>query len=372
MGKWRPYRVGQYRLGQLKGQAVAVWRDEAGRHRIRLDATTEEAGRAALDRYSRRRTVLAARESRTVGELYALYMADRELDGKRMPAFRDNWKALASHFAALTPEQVTADECRTYARNRLRTVSPGTVWSELTRLRSCINWSIKRRLLPVDQGGYVWVPTKPPPKDRVLTVDEARALIDGAVMPHVSLFLWLALLTGARSGALLELTWSRVDFGSGTIDLVNPEPINPLLKTARKSRAVVTMTPELRYHLLEAKAGALSDHVIEWNAAPVASIRKGFAEACKRAGLAGITPHTLRHTHATMALEAGVEIERISRQLGHRDSATTRLLYLHPSADFSAPAATAVNKVLRGTAGPVLSSEPAKTATVATLRTKKT
>ena len=340
MGKWRRYQVGQYRLGQLKGRAVAVWRDEAGKHRIRLDATTEAAARAALDRYARRRTVLEAEQSKTVGDLFALYMKDRETDGKLMPAFRDNWKALQPHFGDMAPEHVTADECRSYARQRLATVSPGTVWTELTRLRSCLNWAIKRRV--IQPSGYVWVPQKPAAKNRVLSVDEAWALIDGATMPHVKLFVWLALLTGARSGAILSLTWDRVDFDAGTIDFQQMEPENPLQKRARKAAAKVAMTPELRLHLLEAKAGALTGHVIEWDAAPVQSIRKGFSEACRRAELTDVVPHTLRHTHATLALEGGVEVERISRQLGHRDSATTRGIYLHPSADYSAPSAQAV------------------------------
>lgn len=340
MGKWRRYQVGQYRLGQLNGRAVAVWRDADGKHRIRLDATTETEARTALDRYARRRTVLEARESKTIADLFALYMKDRETDGKQMPAFRDSWKALEPHFGAMEPEHVTADECRSYARQRLATVSAGTVWTELTRLRSCLNWAIKRRVIA--PAGYVWVPSKPPPKQRVLTVDEARALIDAAVMPHVKLFIWLALLTGARSGAILELEWSRVDFDAGVIRFEKPEPVNPLQKRARKNRAEVSLTPELRFLLLEAKNGALTDHVIEWDAAPVQSIRKGFSEACRRAGLTGVVPHTLRHTAATWAVESGVEIARVSRQLGHRDSRVTEGIYSHPSADFSAPAAQAV------------------------------
>ena len=340
MGKWRRYQVGQYRLGQLNGRAVAVWRDEAGKHRIRLDATAEAEARTALDRYARRRTVLEAQESKTVRQLFELYMRDRETDGKQMPAFKDNWKALQGHFGGMLPEHVNADECRSYAKSRLATVSPGTVWTELTRLRSCLNWAIKRRVIP--PSGYVWVPQKPEAKSRVLTVDEAWALIDGATMPHVKLFIWIALLTGARSGAIMALTWDRVDFGAGEIKLLKPEPVNPLQKRARKNVATVTMTPELRFLLLEAKVGALTDHVIEWDAAPVASIRKGFSEACRRAGLTDVVPHTLRHTHATIAVESGVSIERVSRQLGHRDSRVTEGIYAHPSAEFSAPSAQAV------------------------------
>ena len=49
MGKhWRPFEVDGYRLGHLKGQAVAVWRGEAGRHRERLGPAATEAEAKAL------------------------------------------------------------------------------------------------------------------------------------------------------------------------------------------------------------------------------------------------------------------------------------------------------------------------------------
>lgn len=42
-----------------------------------------------------------------------------------------------------------------------------------------------------------------------------------------------------------------------------------------------------------------------------------------------ITPHTLRHTHASLLMEQGVGIDTISRRLGHEDSKITREIYLH-------------------------------------------
>lgn len=42
-----------------------------------------------------------------------------------------------------------------------------------------------------------------------------------------------------------------------------------------------------------------------------------------------ITPHTLRHTHASLLMEQGVDIDSISRRLGHADSRITREIYLH-------------------------------------------
>lgn len=42
-----------------------------------------------------------------------------------------------------------------------------------------------------------------------------------------------------------------------------------------------------------------------------------------------ITPHTLRHTHASLLMEQGVDIDSISKRLGHNDSRVTKEIYLH-------------------------------------------
>lgn len=332
MGKrWKPYRVGIYRLGVLGDQAVATWRDAEGRHRVRLGkASSENEARRFLDTFAHQAARQVATDSgATVGGIWTAYRKDREADGKQVAAFDWNWKALRATFADLAPEYVTAELCRQYAASRLAEgVQAGTVWTELTRLRSALNWAAKRRLIGWPPP-YVWVPTKPAARERVLTDDEVDRLLAGCTMPHVRLFVTLALCTGARSSALLELTWDRVDLEAGTIDLRRPEPVNPLTKKVRKGRAVVPMNATARAVLSQAKAEALSDHVIEWNGQAIKKIRKGFEEACRRAGLEGVTPHDLRRTAATWADEAGIDPQRIARLLGHVNVASGEA-YRHP------------------------------------------
>jgi len=48
-----------------------------------------------------------------------------------------------------------------------------------------------------------------------------------------------------------------------------------------------------------------------------------------KAGIAGATMHTLRHTYATRCFEAGVDIKAISEQLGHANVKTTYNIYVH-------------------------------------------
>lgn len=348
MGKrWRKYSVGKYRLGQLHDQAVVAWSDETGKHRRRLGvAASEVAARALLDGWVRRVKLVQADAAQTVGELWKAYEADRLLDGKQPAQFRDSWRALAPRFEALPVDAITADVCRDYTRARIaQGVSQGTVWTELTKLRSCINWASKRRVIA--SAPYVWLPQKPAPKQRVLTPDEAIRLIAACGMPHVRLFVILALTTGARSGALTSLTWDRVDFEARSIDLRELIPPDPLLKRARKSRAVVPITDLALAALTESKAGALSDHVIEWDGEPVRKVRKGFMAAVCRAGLDDVTPHTLRHTAASWSYNSTASAEFTARLLGHRDPNTSRQIYAHPDVDSLRPAADVIDMKIR-------------------------
>ena len=57
-------------------------------------------------------------------------------------------------------------------------------------------------------------------------------------------------------------------------------------------------------------------------------LKQVFVSARERAGLRRITCHELRHTCFTRLREAGMELEAIQAQAGHRSIETTRL-YIH-------------------------------------------
>ena len=55
--------------------------------------------------------------------------------------------------------------------------------------------------------------------------------------------------------------------------------------------------------------------------------RRVFRPACLAAGLQGVTFHTLRRTHATMLVDAGVNPKVIQQRIGHRSIQTTLGVY---------------------------------------------
>ena len=57
--------------------------------------------------------------------------------------------------------------------------------------------------------------------------------------------------------------------------------------------------------------------------------------ACQRAGVAKLTCHQLRHTCFTRLREAGMALEAVQAQAGHRSIESTRI-YLHLSNDWLA------------------------------------
>lgn len=72
-----------------------------------------------------------------------------------------------------------------------------------------------------------------------------------------------------------------------------------------------------------------------------------FERLVKRAGLRTIRLHDLRHTHATLALKAGVPVKVVSERLGHEAPAFTLKQYAHVIPGMQAVAAAVVADLIR-------------------------
>ena len=59
------------------------------------------------------------------------------------------------------------------------------------------------------------------------------------------------------------------------------------------------------------------------------NVRHVFTRLLERAELRQIRIHDLRHTYATLLLQAGAPITYVSQQLGHRDASITLRVYAH-------------------------------------------
>lgn len=311
--------MSDWRIKLYRGTYAAV-RSENGKTE-RTSLRTKDLGEAkrALADWLRKPA------GETVGELVEAYLTDKDKTAIRAVDLRYAWKMAKDHFAHLRPDQVTREVCRDYARKRRAAGrKPATIRKELETVRAAVNFHKV-------QGAVFELPRHPPPKERFLTKDEARKLVKAArKFPHIRAFIVLSLATGARQSALLELTWSRVDFDRGIITL----SLGDADDEARKPRATVPMNKRARRYLRVLDAAATCPHVIEWGGHRVLSVKKGFAAAVKAAKLKKVTPHTLRHTAASWMAMSGRPMFEISKVLGHTDTRITERRYAKLSPDY--------------------------------------
>jgi integrase len=73
-----------------------------------------------------------------------------------------------------------------------------------------------------------------------------------------------------------------------------------------------------------------------------------FQERVKGAGLPRIRLHDLRHTHATLALQAGIHPKVVSERLGHSNISITLDTYSHAIPAMQEEAAAKVAKLVFG------------------------
>jgi len=155
--------------------------------------------------------------------------------------------------------------------------------------------------------------TLPEPEQFEQFVREMETSGSGFSRPCAELVRFLA-FGGFRKSEAANITWGDCDFDKGEI-IVRGDP-----ETGTKNWTIrrVPMIPEMRKLLEKIKAerpDALpSDLVMRVNAC-----QQAMDNAAKKAKMARITHHDLRHLFATLCIESGVDIPTVSRWLGHKD-----------------------------------------------------
>lgn len=319
------YSIGRLTRKRADGTSyrhyVLHYSDAGGSHRVSLgtdDRPTAEA--LARDIWTRR--TLNAVDS--VGVIMEAWLAATEGDRGHKRA-SEAWKAAKGYWTSIRPGLIDKAMCQDYARKRARAAN--TIRNEIAAIRSALKWAGV-------ETAPLWMPAMPESAIGHLTKKQFRKFLSGCSAPHVQLFAALAITTGGRSAALRELRWANVDLDRRLIDL-NPTGRQ---RIANKGRATVPINEMLLPLLIEAKDGAESEYVIEYQGGPVASIRKGFEAASARSGVR-CTPHMLRHSAAVWMAEDRTPMEEIAAYLGHKNPLITARVYARFSPDYMQRAA---------------------------------
>jgi integrase len=218
-----------------------------------------------------------------------------------------------------------------------RGVADGTIIRELAgTLRPAIQHAIKQRRL-VPGAYYVPVPPTPPGRDYWITRSEAARLLwetrrDKRARLHLPLYTMIAIYTGARRGAITDLTWKQLDLIRGRIDFNPPGRVQ-----TKKRRPIIPVPRSMLAALRRAHVRATCDFVISYQGNRITDVKTGFNSAAERAGIPDCTSHTLRHTAGTWMAQRGVSMREIGGYLGHSESRTTEL-YAHHHPDYMSAA----------------------------------
>ncbi len=208
-------------------------------------------------------------------------------------------------------------------------------------------------LLNVAAKDWEWLAESPAPKikrikvenerDRFLSDNELKRLLE-AVAPHedLSLFVYLALSTGARAGELLGLEWSQVDIKRRTITLRAGETKN------KDARVLPIVEPALS--MLRQRVRRLDSPLVfpghRHPSRPI-NLRKPWEQALARAGIENFKIHDMRHSAASWLAQQGVSMVAIAALLGHRTLQMTKR-YSHLANEHLQEVATKLGDKLAG------------------------
>jgi len=257
------------------------------------------------------------------------YLSLKRAKGKR--SIHDDeliLKRLKAWFGDTAPiTDLTAQRIAQYERDRLSKMSArGTPLAAATLNREL---ALVRHLLRLaEEWGYLAkVPRIRLAKElegrlRFLTEDEITRLLNGAAESQNTYFLpivTIALNTGMRKNEILKLTWERVDFSRGVLQLA--ETKNGRRREVPMNRAVYDVLSREEGPVFRRKDGAA------WG-----DVRTAFEHACRRAKITDFRFHDLRHTCASWMIMCGRSLKEVQEILGHRESSMT-LRYAHLSPD---------------------------------------
>lgn len=180
---------------------------------------------------------------------------------------------------------------------------------------------------------------------------------------------WLALHTGMRRGEVCALRREDVDLRDGSLTvagtMVEAGGLHRRDTTKGKRHRTIAITKRVRRHIRRHERVLRDDRGGRPRpmSAPLVSVRgtrpmwpqalsREFRAICDELGLEGsYTFHSLRHTHATELIDAGVDAKTVQQRLGHSDVRVTLSVYRDVAPATDGAAARAFDKRMRTTGG---------------------
>jgi integrase len=262
----------------------------------------------------------------TFGEFSAKYMEHAKANKRSWLRDEQMLKHLKEFFGTERQlAEITPADIEGYKLHRKAEVSGSTVNRELALLKRMFNlaitWDLFLDLNPVRKVKFF---REINTGLRVVSPEEEAKLLRNA-SPYVQDVIQFALNTGLRIGEIFGLRWSDVDLEKNILNVFAPKT---------QKRRAVPINGQAR-KVLEYWALGRRNEFVFYNpetGKPFVDLKAGFALACRKAGIEGVTWHTLRHTFASRLLDRGVDIVTVQQLLGHSTVIVT-MRYTHTNLD---------------------------------------
>lgn len=213
---------------------------------------------------------------------------------------------------------------------------------KLAALRSFYRFLVREGRAAANPAAEVRTPKLPKPLPRVLTKDEAGALLDSPEGEAPAALRDRAILetlysTGARVSELVGMNVDDLNLGDGLVRLRGKgkkERIVPVGEVAVE--AIKEYREQLRPSAVSHPPSAGGDDPVFRNRRggrlTARSVERIVARYSKALPGGSIGPHALRHSFATHLLDEGADLRAIQELLGHASLATTEK-YTHVAPD---------------------------------------
>ena len=303
---------------------------------------------AALDLVVESRTSIAPEVMR-LSDLSRYYLSalSREVKPTTMERNGSKCRTFLRIFGDVDVNKLTAGAVR--ARFFDYSDKPSTFNENLIRFKALLRWGYRNDLVRDIQFLEKLAPLKDDEKRekleaKFLEADECAALVQAMTVPHWRDLTQFLVLSGLRIGEAMALTDEDLDFDRRMILVTKTLGHNTGIVTDPKtfaSRRSVYMQDDLLALSRRVAASARRNRRILLLGrgqplfapldalTPYNAYRKYLRETSEAVLGRPITPHVLRHTHASLLAEQGLSYDEIARRLGHGDSKVTRAIYVH-------------------------------------------
>jgi integrase len=258
-------------------------------------------------------------------------------------------------------------------------LSPRTVAHVFNTVRTMLRWGTRMGLVLRNAADSVEPPRFERKEMQVLGPAGVARLLRAAQKTELQAIIAVAIGTGLRRGELLALRWPDVDLDARRLNvrrsLESYEGVTRTKppKTARSARTIAlppfvidvlrceqVRQRELRHTPADGWIFTRTDGA-SWEPGAFSLV---FARFVKTAKLPHVRFHDLRHSFGTLALASGVDLQTVSRALGHESTAITSRIYLHAIEALQEDAAARIDALL----GSVVTTALAKPGGAVTLR----